>query len=105
MVYCRECCLLSGHTLYVGKDGTKEVKPGRAETWIYDPEKRKYYEPTFDRPWANDYATCLVTTPKGVYANSSGKLWLCKVTKQGEGDDELAVGQWTLISDKGPVAT
>src|SRR5262249_47377238 len=64
--------------------------------------KRKYYEPTFDRTWATDYGTCLATTPKGVYAMSAGKLWLCKVAKQGDGDDEQYVGQWTLVSDKGP---
>src|SRR6185295_20277367 len=54
MVYARQCCELKGHTLFLGKDGAKEVKPGVAETWIYDPQKKKFYEPTFNRPFPTD---------------------------------------------------
>jgi hypothetical protein len=105
MVYCRQGGELKGRTLFLGKDGKKTVSPTGAETWIYDPAKRKFYEPAFDRPWGTEDATCLVTTPRGVYALNDGKLWICKVEKQGTGDDEIYVGKWTHIADKGPLAT
>lgn len=103
MVYARQGGELAGKTLYLGKDGKKEVKTAGADNWIYDPIKKKFFEPTFDRPWGTDDGTCLVTTPKGVYALSHGVLWLCKVTRSGSGEDETCTGTWTKVSDKGPV--
>jgi hypothetical protein len=102
MVYCRQGCDFKGRTLYLGKDGKKAVSSTGADNWIYDPAKKKFYEPTFDRPFGTDDGTCLVTTPKGVYALASGKLWLCKIEKQGSGEDETYAGHWTHVSDKGP---
>ena len=102
MVYCRQGSDFRGRTLYLGKDGKKQVTASGADNWIYDPAKKKFYEPTFDRPFGTDDGTCLITTPKGVYALSSGKLSLCKIEKQGSGEDETWVGHWTHVSDKGP---
>lgn len=102
MVYAREGGDLVGRTAWLGKDGRKAVKITGADNWVYDPAKRKFCEPTFDRPWSTNDGTCLVTTPKGVHALSAGKLWLCTVEKQGEGEDETRVAKWSLLSDKGP---
>jgi len=102
MIYARQGGDLRGRSLWLGKDGKKEVKAAGAENWVYDPAKRRFHEPTFDRPWGTDDGTCLVTTPKGVCALSAGRLWLCKVEKQGQSEDETCVARWTQVSDKGP---
>jgi hypothetical protein len=45
----------------------------------------------------------LVTTPKGIYAlEGDGKVWLCKVEKQGQGREETFVPRWSKVSDNGP---
>lgn len=103
LVYVRQGSDFTGHTLFLGKDGKKELKSTGSETWLYDPSRRKFFEPTFDRPWSTDDGTCLVTTPRGVYALSAGKLWLCKVSRQGKGDDESCTALWTKVAEKGPV--
>jgi hypothetical protein len=103
VVYARQGGNMIGRTAWLGKDGRKQVKIEACDTWIYDPAKRAFYEPTFDRPWGTDDGACLVTTAKGVYALSAGKLWLCKVERHGSGDDETCVGKWTLVAENGPV--
>ena len=102
MVYARQGTDFRGKKMYLGQDAQKEIIATGSEMWVYDPAKKKYFEPTFDREWGTNDATCLVTTPTGVYAVSSQKVWKCTVTRSGTGNDENAVAAWTLVNSTAP---
>jgi hypothetical protein len=101
MVYARQGGNLTGRTLYLGPTATTPVLVTGADNWIYDPALKRFYEPTFDRPFGTDDATCLITTPRGVYALSAGILWFCTVVKA----NGTCTAQWTQIDNNGPRAS
>ena len=64
--------------------------------WVYDQDKRAFHRPSFGRPFANPWALCLTSTPKGIYALASGKLYFAKVSTETGGV------KWTLVDSSLP---
>jgi hypothetical protein len=90
-------------TLHLGTGKTGVVKTTGYASWIYDPRLRKWYPPTFDRPFGTSDSARLISTPKGVYAHSRTEgVWHCRVEKVEEGGTTRYVARWEQITKKGP---
>jgi hypothetical protein len=74
-------------------------------SWVYDPRLRKWYTPTYDRPFGTSDAQHLVTTPAGVYAHTrQNGIWHCTIEPlERNGKTEYAA-RWKRVIEKAPAS-